>query len=210
MSAGPAQAPRFRMALLGTLAVGVLTSASALQGAAIAFSVEQLTAPQPTLGPLARVIPYAREQEAALKAHEQARLAAIESMASSRALVLSLLALGGLLLFLGAAQIRWAEEAPWVGLADRLAWVATGAAVLRTVDGAQELVIVRRAADASTRALARLEVPDAVAAGELSRALFTVLSVGWTAAVVALLLGLSAYFRSPGVRSSYFVAETPE
>jgi hypothetical protein len=131
-------------------------------------------------------------------------------MATPRALILSLLALGGLLVFLGAAQIRWSTETPAVGLADRLAWAATGAAVLRTLDGAQELVIVRRAAEASARALEKLNVPDAAAAGELSRVLVSAVSVGWTAVVVGLLLTLGAYFRSPVVKASYFVPDAPE
>jgi hypothetical protein len=195
------------MLALGT---GVLLSASASQGAAVAFSVKELKAPEPSLGALARIVPYAREQEAALKVQEQARLSAIEAMATPRGLLLSLLALGGVLLFLGAAQVRWAERAPWVGLADRLAWVAQGTAVLRTLDGAQELVIVRRAAEASSRALERLGVPEAAAAGELTRGLVTLVSVGWTALVVGLLVGLGAYFRSPSVQTSFFVPQGPE
>lgn len=207
MSPAALSDPRFRLALLAALVLGVFGSAASMSGAVEAFTLE---APEPTLGPWGKYVPYAKEQEAALKAHERARLGVIESMAAPRGLILGLQALAGLLLFLGAAQIRWNPEPPWVGLADRLAWVARGMAVLRTLDGAQQLVIARRAAEAAGKTLEQLQVPEAAAAGDINRAVATVASVGWTVLVVAALVGLGAYFRSPRVQTSHFVPDAPE
>lgn len=207
MSAAPARDPRFHLALLVALVGGVFGSAMSMQGAVETVTLE---GPEPTLGALRKYVPYAQEQEEALKAQERARLSAIEGMAVPRGLILGLEALAGLLLFLGAAQIRWNPEPPWVGLADRLAWVARGMAVLRTLDGAQQLVIVRRAAEGWTRALSSLQVPEAQASGEVTRAVYSVGTVGWTAVVVGVLLTLGAYFRSPRVQTSHFVPDLPE
>ncbi len=210
MSAAAKGTPRFRFALLLALASGVLISAWAFQEAAVAFSIEQLKIPQPTLGPFARLVPYAKEQELALQAQERARFSAIEGMSTPRGLSQGLLSLCGLLMFLGAAQIRWAGETPWVGLADRLAWICRGGAVLRTLAGAQDLVIVRRATEASARVLEKAAIPDAQVMGEFTRLLVTVISVGWMVVVVGLLVGLGAYFRNPEVQRANFAPDAPE
>ena len=107
------------------------------------------------------------------------------------------------IVFVTSLQIRWSLEAPASALARRLGVAALVSAVLRTLDGAQQLVIVRRAAEANGRALLGSGSPDAETVASVTRALVSVVSVGWTLLIVALFVALGTYFRSPKVLTTF-------
>jgi hypothetical protein len=195
--------PLMRFALLLSLTLGVMVTASAAQGAVIALNVESVTPTDADLGPFKAFIPYAREQEAAMVAQQRAMLNAIEQMAAPRVLVLGLLASITLLIFVTSLQIRWSVEAPEVTLARRLAGLSIAAAVLRTIDGAQSLVIERRAFEAFGKAMLASGIPEAAQSVEFTRALTSVASIGWTATVVTLFMAVSSYFQSDRVQAVF-------
>ena len=199
--------PLIRPFLLAAVGLGVMVSISAAQEAATVMSVETITPHDFSLGPLKGLISLSKEQEAALKAQERATLSAMESMATTRALVLGFLAASAMVVFLTSLQIRWSVEFPPARLAKRLGGAALASAVLRTLDGAQQLVIVRRAAEANGRALVVSGVADAEALGAVTRALVSIVSVGWTALIVAVFVVLGTYFRSTKVLTTF--VETP-
>lgn len=200
--------PLLRLFLLVAVGLGVMVSISAAQEAATVMSIETIAPHDFSLGPLKGLISLSKEQEAALKAQERATLSAIESMAPARTLVLGLLAASAMVVFLTSLQIRWSAEAPPAKLAKRLGVAALASAVLRTLDGAQQLVIVRRAAEANGRALVVSGVADAEALGAVTRALVSIVSVGWTALIVAVFVVLGTYFRSAKVLTTF--VETPD
>ena len=199
MSPSPPSPRVFRILLWVAIGLGALVSLSAAQESAVAMSVEGLSPKEVSLGPLAGVLSLSKEQLAALRAQERATLSAIESMAVPRAVVLGFLAASTLVVFVTALQIRWSPETPPASLARRMGTVAIASAILRTLDGAQQLVIVRRAAEANGRALLGSGTPDIETAIGVTRALVSVVSVGWTALIVGLFVVLGTYFRSPKV-----------
>lgn len=192
--------PLFRVLLLGAVALGALVSFSAAQG--VGLSAMAGAAPpdggEVKLGWLAGVTPYAKEQEAAMKASRKATFAAIESMGAARVVILLGLSAAASMVFLGALFIRWSLRAPRTAIARLVGGTAFGAALFRTLDGAQELVIHRRAAEAGMKVLVAAKVPDVGLDSGLG--LVSFVSVGWTAFVVALFVLLGTYFRSDGVR----------
>lgn len=192
-----------RVALLAAMGLGMMVSASSAQEAAVAMSVESITPRELALGPFSSVLTLSRAQQEALKAQERATLSAIESMATPRALVLGFLAASTLVVFIAALQLRLTLDAPSLVLARRLGLAALASAVLRTMDGAQQLVIVRRAAEASGRALLGAGGADTEAAIAMTQTLVSIVSVGWTAFVVALFVVLGSYLRSPKVLSTF-------
>jgi hypothetical protein len=191
----------FRVAILLAIAAGALVSFSAAQGvgaSAIASSATPL--PEVKLGWLENVTPYAKEQQAALQASQRATLGAIEGMGASRVLILLALSATASMVFMGALFIRWSSNAPRANLARLLGTAAFAAALFRTLDGAQELVIARHAAQAGVKALIAANVPDAAAGSGFTLGVISAVSVLWTAFVVGLFLFLGSYFRSDTVR----------
>lgn len=191
----------FRVALLAAVTVGALVSFSAAQGVGmVAMASASSSDGDVKLGPLAAITPYAKEQEAAAKASRRASFNAIESMGASRVVILLGLSATASMVFLGALFIRWSLNAPRAAIARMLGAAAFGAALFRTLDGAQELVIARRAAEATLKALVAANVPDAAEGSGLALGLLSFVSVAWTAFVVGLFLLLGTYFRSDRVR----------
>lgn len=195
--------PLLRMILLAAIGLGVMVSVSAAQEAALAMTVESITPRELSLGPLKGLLPITKEQEAALKAQERATLSAIEAMATPRAIVLGLLAISALVVFVTSLQIRWSMDAPPAALARRLGVAALASAVLRTLDGAQQLVIARRAAEANGRALLGAGTPDAETMVAMTRTVVSVVSVGWTLLIVAFFVALGTYVRSSKVLTTF-------
>jgi hypothetical protein len=192
-----------RAVLLIGLTAGIMVSVSAAQDAAVAMTIETITPPEPTLGALRDLVPNAREQEAALKAQEQATLSAIEGMAAPRAVLMVSLAFSSILVFFTSMQLRWAPGRPHVRLARRLGVLGLLTAALRAIDGAQELVIAQRGVAASGRVLIELKVPDAETTVAITRWLIGAASVGRTVVVVGLFFVVSTYFRSAKVQAGF-------
>ena len=197
--------PYFRQVVLAAVVLGMLVSVSSAQESALAMSVESLHPPDISEIPFRGLLPFTKEQEAAFKAQERAKLSAMESMATPRAIVLVLLSTMSVIVLVSSLQIRWHEGPPPVGLAKRLGLAAILSAVLRTMDGAQQLVIVRRAAEASGKALIDSGATDAQAIAALTRTLGSLVSIGWTVLMVGLFLAIASYFRSRKVLGAFDV-----
>jgi len=190
----------FRVALLAAITVGALVSFSAAQGIG-ASALASSTAPaEVKLAWLAGVAPYAKEQEAALVASHRATMGAIEGMGAARVVILLALSATASMVFMGALFLRWSANAPRAGIARLLGTAALASAIFRTLDGAQELVISRRAAEAGIKVLIAANVPDAAAGSGFTLGVISTVSVLWTAFVVGLFLVLGSYFRSDTVR----------
>ncbi|MEW6430478.1 MAG: hypothetical protein AB1730_03120 [Myxococcota bacterium] len=202
----PAPLPAlFRVALLAAITVGALVSFSAAQGVGLVAMASSSTGDTDVkLGAMAGLNPfgqqYAEAQEAAAKASRRATFSAIEAMGASRVVILLGLSASASMVFLGALFIRWSLKAPRAAIARLLGAAAFGAAVFRTLDGAQELVIARRAAEATLKVLVAANVPDAAGASGVALGLLSFVSVAWTTLVVGLFLLLGTYFRSDRVR----------
>ncbi len=192
----------FRVALLAAITAGALQSFAAAQGVGlVAMASDAPPAPEVNLGWLAQLTPYAREQEEAVKASYRARLNAINDLGRSRVIILLGLSAATSMLFLGALFLRWSSAAPAATFARMLGRSAIVSALLRTIDGAQDLVIARRSAEAMERALRAANVPDEYVSAGHATTLLSAVSVGWTFAVVGVFVLLGTYFRSAAVRS---------
>lgn len=191
----------FRFALLAAVTFGALQAFSAAQGVGqVAMAASIPPEPDVSLGPLAQLTPYAKEQEAALKASYRARFNAIDSMGASRVVILLGLSVAASMVMLGALFLRWSLHARRAPLARLLGGAAFVAAVFRTLDGAQDLVISRRAGEALARSLAAANVPDEVAQSGATVGMISAVSVGMTLFAVTVFVTLGTYFRSERVR----------
>lgn len=200
-------APLLRFALMAAVVAGAMVSFSAARGVAVALTAQSMPTSDFSFGRFRTVIPYAKEQEEAVRAQERATLNAIEGMSTSRVMILMALSSAASLVFVASLRLRWTVNAPKASVARLLGGSAFVAAVFRTLDGAQELVITRAAITASGKALIAAAVPDAEAQASLALAMSTFVSVGWTAFVVGLFVLLGTYFRSDKVQSSLGAAE---
>ena len=82
-------------------------------------------------------------------------------------------------------------------MARLLGGASIAAAILRTIDGAQELVINRNGAEASGQALIAAQIADAEVQANMAVTVISGISIVWTAAIVGVLVILGQYFRSP-------------
>lgn len=126
---------------------------------------------------------------------------ALSAMLPWRPITSALLAAAAGLVFIMAMRLRISPEgrastALWLGRA------SLAAAVLRSIDGAENLVIVRTMMDQVSKAVVLEGVPEAAAAGAVGSVLGSVMTGGWTLAVVAAFVTLGNYFRSKTLRST--------
>jgi hypothetical protein len=189
----------YRWGLLVTVILGfqvALAAAFDLQSALHAdepVSVSAAEAPVPglKLSPLAQ-----REAMLATASGFQSAVRGMGGWRIATSLLLSIAA--GLVFFIGM-RLRVSQDGR-PSMARELGRAAVATAVLRTIDGAENLVVVR----ASSAELTRVLVREGFPAAELE-AMTSILSAGsalWTLVIVSLFLGLSSYFRSDGLRSA--------
>jgi hypothetical protein len=206
-SSRPALPGRLRLALLVLVAVGALVSFGAARDVSVVLTlnspvpVEGSEASLPGLG----LSPQA--QRAVWLATASGLRGAIASMTTSRVVIAMLLSSAASLVFVLALRLRWTTIGVRAPLAVLLGRVSIGAAVLRTLDGAQQLVIARTTAQEFAKALQREAAPEAQTMSELSVGAFSAVSIGWTMAVVALLVGLGRYVSSDAARDAFARAE---
>lgn len=191
-----------RLVLLTAVTVGALVSFGAARDVSMALTIagpapmEGSEATLPGLG----LTPQA--QRAVWLAMLSGVRGAIAGMTTSRVIISMLLSSAASLVFVLALRLRWSVQGPRELVATLLARVAVGAAVLRTLDGAQQLVIARTAAEEIGKALVREGVAEAQALGEAVLAAYSALIIGWTALVVGLFVGFSRYLGSDAVRAA--------
>lgn len=190
-----------RLVLLLAVAAGALVSFGAARDVSMALTingpapVEGSEATLPGLG----LSPQA--QRAVWLAMISGLRGAIAGMTTSRVIISMLLSSAASLVFVLALRLRWSMQGPRSLVATLLSRVAVGAAVLRTLDGAQQLVIARTTAGEIGKALVKEAVPEAQALGEAVLTAYSALTIGWTALVVGLFVGLSRYLASDAVRT---------
>lgn len=116
------------------------------------------------------------------------------------------LALAAAVLFaLGLRLAFFAEDR--TEAARTLGRAAIVTAVLRSIDGAQDLVITRAVVEATGRALVSVAAKEAEAASQLLSIAGWAGSVGKSVVVVAVLMGLAGYFRSQKLHTALSRAE---
>ncbi len=189
-----------RLALLLAVALGGLVSFGAARDVSMALAVD---APAPMEGseatlPGLGLSPEA--QRAVWLAMISGLRGALASMSSSRIVIAMLLSSAASLVFVLALRLRWSSQGPRLIVAGLFGRVAIAAAVLRTLDGAQQLVIARTTAEEIGKALVREAVPEAQALAEMVVTAYSALTIGWTVLVVGLFVGLSRYVTSERVR----------
>jgi len=190
-----------RYATLATLALGAIVSFGAVNNLRLAISIEEFDvslAESPTLN---KLTPNPVAWGVAQRAQAVAFRNAIEGMRWPRVLVLLALSSTAAAVFVSALRLRWPAGIVRARLALFLSRAALVAAVTRTLDGAQELVIVRAAARAFEKSLLEQQVDPQLAGPSLE--VFTGASIVTTVAVVALFVVVSNYFRSERIQQTF-------
>lgn len=194
----------FRWALVASVVIGFQVSLAA------AFDLQavlNLDEPVPMSGAEA-VMPglglSPLDQREAWLASVSGQRSALLAMKPWRLLTSGLLSVvAGLVFFMGV-RLRVSQEGR-VEIAQQLARAAVGVAVLRAIDGAQNLVVARAAANEMAKTFLKAGLP----APEVSVMPWAVsaASVGWTILMVGVFVALSSYFRSEGLRGALERAE---
>ena len=126
---------------------------------------------------------------------------AITAMLPWRVGTEALLALAGGAVFFFSLRLRVASEER-ARIAENLGRAAFGAAVLRTIEGAQSLVIARRVSQGVAEAFRNAGTPDGPINAAAAESGMPVASVLWSIVVIALFMGLGHYFRSERVQNA--------
>lgn len=190
-----------RYATMAALALGAIVSFGAVSNLMMTISIEEFDvsrAETPTLNKL-QLNPAA--WGTAQRAQAVAYRNAIEGMRWPRAGTLLGLASAAALVFVSALRLRWPTGVGRARLSTLLARAAVATAIFRTLEGAEELVIVRAAGAAFERSLVEQGVDPALAGSNLG--VLTALSVLTTAAVVGMFLGAASYFTSVRIQQTF-------
>jgi len=191
-----------RFATLAALGLGALVcwAASAEVGMTLmATSQEDQERPTLAANPMTPFMPDPETAAAAQKAMADAQVSALESMRGARLLVLMLLSTASALVFVQALRLNWPSGMPRSGLARMLGASAIGVGILRTMDGAQQLAVARRAGAAFDKVMATTRVEAAHMPEGLGTMSLSVFTVGVTLVMTATFVFLGLYFRSPKV-----------
>jgi hypothetical protein len=131
---------------------------------------------------------------------------ALEAMLPWRMGTSLLLALTSGLVFILGMRLRVSQESR-PNVAHQLGTAAIAAAVLRSIDGAENLVIMRTMLAEVGKAIVKEGVADATAVADVATFVFSVSSAAWTLAVVAAFMTMGSYFRSETLRTALGRAE---
>jgi hypothetical protein len=141
-----------------------------------------------------------------------AQLSALEPMREPRALILGGLAVACALVFVAAARMLRPGGLPREGMRRLLGGAAIAAAVLRTLDGAQWMVVVKRASITMAEAMSSLPEFRASPAEQLKTTVYFLLSaatVAQTAFIAGAFVLLAQYFQSERVRQAVTAQDAP-
>lgn len=116
------------------------------------------------------------------------------SLRAPRGAVLLLLSFACGLVVVSALRLIYPGGLPRSGMRRIVGGALLAAGLLRTVDGAIQLVVARRTATALSRLTLPGPTPPEIV--EVMAAGYVFVTVGWTALVVALLVGAGQYLRS--------------
>jgi hypothetical protein len=190
-----------RYATLATLTLGVLVSFGAVQGMRMAVFADELDSSAGETPFLNTLTPNPEAFSAAQRAQGAAMRSTISGMRWPRAGILFGLSAAAAMVFVSALRLRWPSGVRRHGVAQLLGRSAVVAAVLRTLDGAQELVIVRASVAAYEKVLVDRSVELANAGATMT--LFSGASVVTTALVTSLFLLAANYFRSERILQTF-------
>ncbi|WNG35643.1 hypothetical protein F0U61_19710 [Archangium violaceum] len=156
------------------------------------------------LGRLSELKEAGNSQPAFVTSLLEAQISALEPMRESRALILGALSVACALSFVAAGRMLRPEGLPLERMRRMLGGAAISAALLRTIDGAQETVVARRMAPAIIEAMKTLPELQGQAIEQFQAVpwLFSASTVGLTAFVAGTFALLGQYFRSERVRQA--------
>ena len=140
-------------------------------------------------------------QSRLMRAASSGYQSALAAMVPWRPITSTLLAVASGLVFIMAMRLRLSPEGRGEA-ALLLGRASLAAAVLRSIDGAENLVIVRTMMDMVGKAVVLEGVPEAQAASEVGSVLGSLMTGGWTLLMVAAFVTLGNYFRSETLRSA--------
>jgi hypothetical protein len=148
----------------------------------------------------------------ALQKGYEARLLAVESMRVPRVLILSSLGLVCALNFVSASRLLWPRGLRRESMRGIVVSSSVAAAVLRTLDGAQLAVVMRKVGAAVARSAGVFPALSSLTPAELeasARAWAVAIAVVQTSAVVGAFAVLSQYFRMQKVKQLIAALDKP-
>lgn len=167
---------------LAAMLFGALVSFGAVRDAAAAANASTATMPELDLG-FARGL--VRDEAVLLESVREAfraQMRTLEGMRGSRMVILAILSTAASVVCVAGARIRWPSGPRRLAMARILAQSALVAAVARTLDGAQSLIVARAGVVAALR---RMSTAEAEAAADIQMALVTGGSLALTATIIA-------------------------
>lgn len=196
----------YRWALVAAVIVGFQVSLAAgfdVQATANHADPPSLTGSEAALPGLG-LSPLAQRQIvlAAASGHQTA----LESLVPWRIVSSSLLAIASGLVFVLGMRLRVTQDRR-PATAQLLGIASLAAAALRSIDGAENLVIVRTVFTEVGKAIVREGVHDAEAMSAVVLFICSAASAGWTLVVVAGFVLIGNYFRSETLRAALARAE---
>lgn len=204
MSPPPEHLPGpLRAATMAALVLSSLVAFGAVRDLPMALNAATLEMPDIELGPLKSLVKNERVYLDAMRASFRAQMTALEGMQAVRVVILTCLSTSAALVLVSALRLRWPAGARRSAIARLLTGASLATAVLRTLDGAQLLVVVRKGVAASEKVLQRSGIPEMQAPEGVNVAVSSALSVATTLATVAAFLVLSSYFRSDKARGVF-------
>lgn len=181
-----------RYATLATLTLAAMVSFASVSNLQLTFEVENIDLAAGETPMLTKLTPNPEAYAKAQRAQGAAFRNTIEAMRWPRVVVLFLLSSASAMVLIATIRLRWPGGMPRLAVLQLLSRASLGSAVLRVLDGAQQLVIVQASADAYERTLTEqhVDVPSSL------NFLFSAGSVVMTVVVTGLFVAASSYFRS--------------
>lgn len=145
----------------------------------------------------------------AAKAKHQAHVNGLESMRTSRAVILFALTVACSLAFVASLRMLRPSGAAREGARKLLAGTAIACAIFRTMDGAQMAAVAGRAGAAWDRVMNSGDVVGGYPEG-LEQSLSSAAHIGFTILIAGAFVGVAAYFRSDSMRQLVEAADRSE
>lgn len=205
-AAGTPLPPSYRWALIAAVVLGFQVSLAAAFDVHAALNHDEplplgaAEAAFPGIG----LTPLAQRQM--VLAANSGQQSALVSMLPWRTGTSVLLTLAAGLVFIFGMRLRVSGENR-VGTAQQLGVAALASAALRSLDGAQNLVIMRTMVAEMGKVILQERPPEAEALASVISFSGSVASVGWTVVMVASFVTLGNYFRSADLRVALARAE---
>ncbi len=196
-----------RVAMMAAITLSAMEVCQSASELAVVMNANELEMPEPVLPDILSDADREAARSANIAAFSAVK-STLETMSVSRSLILMALAGCASLAFLASLRIRWPSGFRRSASARLIGGSLFAAALFRTLDGAQSLVIARRSAEAAIKAIEKLPTVDYPTS--LLVILPTVLNIGLTLLIVGLFLLLGHYFRSERVQTMFIALDGPE